>query len=32
MAVRVLVGLRVSEDDETQGLDFSEHGETGYNL
>jgi Amt family ammonium transporter len=32
MAVRVLVDLRVSEDDETQGLDFSEHGETGYNL
>ncbi|MEJ2118423.1 MAG: ammonium transporter, partial [Alphaproteobacteria bacterium] len=32
MVVRMLVGLRVSEDDETQGLDFSEHGETGYNL
>jgi ammonia channel protein AmtB len=24
--------LRVSADDETQGLDFAEHGETGYNI
>lgn len=30
--VRALVGLRVSPEDETQGLDFSQHGETGYNL
>jgi Amt family ammonium transporter len=25
-----LVGLRVSEDDESQGLDLSQHGEEGY--
>ena len=25
-----VVGLRVSEDDETQGLDLSQHGEEGY--
>ncbi len=26
------VGLRVSKDDEIEGLDFTAHGETGYNL
>ena len=30
--VDVLVGLRVNEDDETQGLDIVLHDETGYNL
>jgi Amt family ammonium transporter len=30
--VGALVGLRVSEDDEYQGLDLSQHGESGYNL
>jgi len=25
-----LVGLRVSEDDEREGLDLSQHGEEGY--
>jgi len=25
-----LIGLRVSEDDENQGLDLSQHGEEGY--
>jgi Amt family ammonium transporter len=25
-----LIGLRVSEDDEEQGLDLSQHGEQGY--
>ncbi len=29
--VDVVVGLRVSEDHEIQGLDFSQHGEEGYN-
>ncbi len=29
---RALVGLRVDEDDELQGLDITSHGETGYNL
>ena len=27
-----LVGLRVSEEDEEQGLDLAEHAETGYSL
>ncbi|HEY5237628.1 MAG TPA: ammonium transporter [Rhizomicrobium sp.] len=27
-----LVGLRVPKEDEIQGLDFSSHGETGYNI
>ena len=30
-AVDVLVGLRVSEEDETLGLDLSQHGESAYN-
>jgi len=30
--VDVIVGLRVKEDDEYQGLDLSQHGESGYNL
>ncbi len=30
--VDVLVGLRVTEEDERQGLDVSEHGETAYHL
>ena len=28
--VDVLIGLRVSEEQETQGLDLSQHGEEGY--
>jgi Amt family ammonium transporter len=27
-----LVGLRVSDEQEIQGLDLSQHGEEGYNL
>jgi ammonia channel protein AmtB len=27
-----ITGLRVSDDDETVGLDTTAHGETGYNL
>jgi Amt family ammonium transporter len=27
-----LTGLRVSKEDEIQGLDFSSHGETGYHI
>jgi Amt family ammonium transporter len=27
-----LVGLRVDREDETQGLDFATHGETGYHI
>ena len=26
------IGLRVTAEDESQGLDLSQHGETGYNL
>ena len=29
---QMVVGLRVDPDIETQGLDLSEHGETGYNV
>ena len=29
--VNVVVGLRVNEDEERQGLDVSQHGETAYN-
>jgi Amt family ammonium transporter len=28
---KLLVGLRVSEEVEIQGLDINEHGEEGYN-
>ena len=27
-----LVGLRVSSDEESEGLDLASHGERGYNL
>jgi Amt family ammonium transporter len=30
--VDVTVGLRVSEDEEIQGLDLAQHGEEGYNM
>ena len=30
--VDILVGLRVTEEDERLGLDTTEHGETAYNL
>jgi len=30
--VDAVVGLRISADDEVQGLDLSQHGEEGYNL
>jgi Amt family ammonium transporter len=29
--VKMVVGLRVSEDEEREGLDISAHGETAYN-
>jgi len=32
VAVDLLIGLRVPEEQETQGLDVSQHGEEGYNL
>ena len=28
--VNLLIGVRVSEDEEEQGLDLSQHGEQGY--
>ena len=30
--VRAFVGLRVGEDEETEGLDRTSHGESGYNF
>ena len=30
--VDLLVGLRVTANDEIEGLDSSQHGESGYNL
>ena len=30
--VDVLVGLRVNTDEERDGLDLSQHGESGYNF
>jgi Amt family ammonium transporter len=30
--VDLVIGLRVSREDEVQGLDLSQHGEEGYNL
>ncbi|MGI9385844.1 MAG: ammonium transporter [Methyloligellaceae bacterium] len=31
-AIQPVTGLRVSEDEEVEGLDINAHGETGYNL
>jgi Amt family ammonium transporter len=30
--VDALIGVRVSKDDEIQGLDITQHGEEGYSL
>ncbi len=30
--IRAVLGLRVSEDQEAEGLDITDHGERGYNL
>jgi len=30
--IKVIVGLRVDEQQETEGLDISQHEETGYNM
>ena len=32
LAIKFTIGLRVSEEDEVEGIDFSEHGESGYDL
>lgn len=32
LIVKAVVGLRVTEQEETQGLDLTQHEETGYNL
>ena len=32
MIVKAVIGLRVSEEDETEGLDLASHNERGYNL
>ena len=31
LAVKNTIGLRVNDDEETEGLDTSIHGEKGYN-
>jgi len=30
--IRLVTPMRVSEDDETEGLDITSHGERGYNF
>jgi Amt family ammonium transporter len=30
--IDAIIGLRVSEEEETEGLDLSQHDERGYNL
>jgi len=30
--VKMVIGLRIEEDDEVEGIDFAQHGETGYEL
>ncbi|MBE7323374.1 ammonium transporter [Nocardioides sp. Y6] len=32
LAIKAVMGLRVDEENEIDGLDFSEHGESGYEL
>ena len=32
LVTKAFVGLRASDDDETEGLDFSHHGESAYKL
>src|SRR6266581_1617559 len=31
-SIDLVIGVRVNEEDELQGLDLSQHGEEGYNL
>jgi Amt family ammonium transporter len=30
--VKLVIGLRIEEEDEIEGIDFVEHGESGYDL
>jgi len=32
LAIKYTIGWRVTEDDEVEGIDFAEHGETAYDL
>ena len=32
LAIKFTLGWRISEEDEVEGIDYSEHGETGYDL
>lgn len=32
LVIKMIVGLRVDDDEETQGLDISSHGERGYDI
>jgi ammonium transporter, Amt family len=32
LVVKAIIGLRISEEDEVDGIDFADHGETAYDL
>ena len=32
LAIKYTIGWRVSEDEEVEGIDFAQHGETAYDL
>ena len=32
LAIKATIGWRISEEDEVEGIDFTEHGESGYDL
>jgi Amt family ammonium transporter len=32
LAIKYTIGWRISEDDEVEGIDFAQHGETAYDL
>jgi len=32
LAIKYTIGWRITEDDEVEGIDFAEHGETAYDL
>ena len=32
LAIKFTLGWRISEEDEVEGIDYTEHGETGYDL
>ena len=32
LAIKYTIGWRIAEEDEVEGIDFAEHGETAYDL